>query len=54
MYTKNDIGQAYIFKVPSNIVYELIVLYGGYAHGTKILHGPITNENIKGKIVSMP
>lgn len=49
MYTKNDIGQAYIFKVPSNIVYELIVLYGGYAHGTKSALGPITNENIKGR-----
>ena len=49
MYEKNDIGRAYIFKVPSNIVYKLIVLYGGYAHGTCSVLGPITYDNIKGR-----
>ena len=32
--TDSEIGNAYIFKVPSEVVYNLIVLYGGYAHGT--------------------
>ena len=46
---ENDIGKAYIFKIPSNIVYNLIVLYGGYAHGTCSVLGKITIENIKGR-----
>jgi len=51
MYDNNDkkIGKAYIFKIPSNIVYELIVLYGGYAHGTIKKLGEITINNIKGR-----
>lgn len=49
MYANNDIGQAHIFKIPSNIVYDLIILYGGYAHGTYSVLGKITLDNIKGR-----
>jgi hypothetical protein len=49
LHTNNATGQAYIFKVPSNVVCELIVLYGGYAHGTIGVLGQITNDNIKGR-----
>ena len=40
---------AHIFKIPSEKVYELIVRYGGYAHGTCSVLGNITLENIKGR-----
>ena len=46
---ENDIGRGYIFKVPSNIVYGLVVEYGGYAHGTCAILGKITPDNIKGR-----
>ena len=42
-------GNGHIFKIPSNIVYELIVRYGGYAHGTREVFGEITLDNIKGR-----
>ena len=46
---KEKVGMAHIFNVPANKLYELIVLYGGYAHGTLSKLGKITNENIKGR-----
>ncbi len=45
----DEIGKGYIFKVPSDNMYELIVKYGGYAHGTTTKLGKITNENLKGR-----
>ena len=47
--TESEIGKAYIFKVPSEVVYNLIVLHGGYAHGTVKKLGAITHENVKGR-----
>ena len=44
-----EFGKAHIFKIPSNIVYDLIVRYGGYAHGTCSVLGQITIDNIKGR-----
>jgi hypothetical protein len=44
----ND-GKAHVFKIPSYIVYELIVRFGGYAHGTCVALGKITSENIKNR-----
>lgn len=49
MYYDDKIGKAYLFKIPSEIVYKLIIKYGGYAHGTKKILGKITPENIKGR-----
>ena len=46
---EEGIGRAYIFKVPSNDLYHLVVEYGGYAHGTKSELGEITFENMKGR-----
>ena len=50
MYEKNDdLGKAYVFKVPSEDLYELVIEYGGYAHGTCEKLGKITKDNIKGR-----
>ena len=49
LYENETIGNAHIFKVPSNIIYNLIVQYGSYAHGTCAKFGKITLENIKGR-----
>lgn len=49
MYENDTIGNAHIFKIPSRIVYDLIVRFGGYAHGTCATLGNITSNNIKGR-----
>ena len=49
MYENDTIGNAHIFKIPSNIVYDLIIRFGGYAHGTVAVLGKITTDNIKGR-----
>ena len=49
MYENGNLGKGYIFKVPSEKVYELIPKYGGYAHGTIEKLGAITCDNIKGR-----
>lgn len=49
MYKNDTIGKGYIFKIPSQVIYELVVIYGGYAHGTCAKLGKITHENIKGR-----
>lgn len=43
----SKLGEAYIFKIPSKNTCELIVSYGNYAHGTKLLQKSITLEHIK-------
>lgn len=48
---EDNFGKAYILKVPTKIIIELIIKYGGYAHGTIRKNGKITLENInKNKI----
>lgn len=49
MYYNNNIGKAYIFKIPTNIIYDLIIKYGGYAHGTFNKLGRINCNNLKGR-----
>lgn len=49
MYENNNIGNSHIFKIPSNDVYKLIILYGKYAHGTCNVLGKNTIDNIKGR-----
>ena len=49
MYENDTMGNAHIFKIPSRIVHELIVRFGGYAHGTCTVLGKITSDNIKGR-----
>ena len=44
-----SVGKAYILKIPSNDMYNLVVEYGGYAHGTCEKLGNITINNIKGR-----
>lgn len=44
----SQFGKAYIFKIPSSFLYELIIKYGGYAHGTRKKLGEISIHNIKG------
>jgi hypothetical protein len=49
MYENDTIGNAHIFKIQSCIVHDLIVRFGGYAHGTCAALGKITTDNIKGR-----
>jgi len=49
MYENDTIGKGHIFKISSKKVYELVVNYGGYAHGTCAILGKITINNIKGR-----
>jgi hypothetical protein len=42
----NREGRLYIFKVPKKQIKKMIVLYGGYAHGTIKEHGIITMESL--------
>lgn len=42
----NSEGTLYIFKIPKNQLKQIIVLYGGYAHGTIKEHGKITMESL--------
>ena len=44
-----DKGEAFLFKVPSNIIYDLVLEYGGYTHGTVKRNGVITAESIRDK-----
>tara|TARA_B100001175_G_C18964359_1_gene382155 strand:- start:194 stop:469 length:276 start_codon:yes stop_codon:yes gene_type:complete len=44
-----DNGKAYIFKIPSKKIYDLVLEYGGYTHGTIERNGPITIDSIKDK-----
>lgn len=49
MYENDTIGNAHIFKIPSDIVYDLIISFGGYARGTCSKLGKIKPDNIKGR-----
>jgi len=51
LYDKSDkdIGKGYVFKVRAENMYNLIIDYGGYAHGTIEKLGKITKYNIKGR-----
>ncbi len=42
-----DEGELYIFKISKDAIKKLIVLHGGYAHGTIKEHGAITVESIE-------
>ena len=45
----DNIGKGFIFKIPSDKLYKLVVKYGGYAHGCREKLGRITKDNIKGR-----
>lgn len=49
MYENDTLGDAPVFKIPSKNVYDLIVRFGGYAHGTCGVLGKITYDNIRGR-----
>ena len=42
-------GEAFIFKVPSDKIYEMVVKFGGYTHGTVERNGIISAKSIKDK-----
>ncbi|MDA9234649.1 hypothetical protein N9P18_02045 [Polaribacter sp.] len=44
-----DRGEAYVFKVPSEKIYDLVLEYGFYTHGTIKRNGVITAESIRDK-----
>ena len=44
--TDDDIGKGYLFNIPADKVYELVELYGGYAHGTIKENGKISKETM--------
>ncbi|MDC6467597.1 hypothetical protein OAW63_01260 [Flavobacteriaceae bacterium] len=44
-----DKGEAHIFRVPSEKIYDLVLKYGGYTHGTVKRNGVITAESIRDK-----
>ena len=46
---KGENGEANIFKIPSNIIYELVEEYGAYTHGTVSKNGKISKESLKDK-----
>jgi len=43
-----DKGSAHILKVPANDVYDMVVKYGEYAHGTKKHLGAIDKSSLTG------
>lgn len=47
MYENETIGKAHIFKVPAAKVYDLVINYGGYAHGTNKTNGNINALTLK-------
>lgn len=49
MYHDDKIGKAFLLKIPAKNVNDMIVHYGGYAHGTCQELGKITLENLKGR-----
>jgi hypothetical protein len=42
-------GEAYLLKIPAKDIYQLVVEYGGYTHGTISKNGVITKESISDK-----
>jgi len=42
---EGPMGTAYNFKIPAEDLYQLIIDYGGYAHGTNKELGAITKDN---------
>ena len=44
-----DRGEAFVFKVPSEKIYDLVLEYGCYTHGTIKRNGVITAESIRDK-----
>lgn len=44
----DNIGDSFILKVPCDELYNLVIKYGSYAHGTINKLGKITLKNIKG------
>ena len=49
MYADDELGKAHIFKIPSDALYDLVIQYGGYAHGTNSELGVINHDTLKGR-----
>jgi hypothetical protein len=48
LHESND-GVARLFKIPAKKMYELVVQYGGYTHGTIKKNGDITKKSVTNK-----
>lgn len=46
---KGENGEANIFKIPAEVIYELVAEYGGYTHGTVSKNGVVNMESIEDK-----
>jgi hypothetical protein len=46
LHSPSPKGPAYLFKIPSKDLYELILKYGSYTHGTIEENGKITEANM--------
>ena len=44
---EGDIGKAFILKIPSEDLHKIFPQYSGYAHGTFLRWGKITENNLK-------
>jgi hypothetical protein len=49
MYFNDNLGKAFVFKIPSAAMYDLVVKHGGYSHGTLKHLGRINKKNLKGR-----
>ena len=47
--SEDELGKGYIMKVPSIDMYDLVIKYGGYAHGSCKKLGNITSDNLRGR-----
>jgi hypothetical protein len=43
---EDRLGELYIFKVPKEEMKKIVLLHGGYAHGTIKINGKITSDSI--------
>jgi hypothetical protein len=47
MYANEGLGKAFLFKVPAEAMADIIVRFGGYAHGSIEEYGLITSYSLK-------
>lgn len=48
LWHANALGKEYLFKIPSEDLYNMVVEHGGYAHGSKMVKPAITLTTMKG------
>ena len=48
LWHDDALGKEYLFKIPSEDLYNMVVEHGGYAHGSKMVLPTITLATMKG------